>query len=127
MECNICILVISFFFFFINYYLLYMSSQNQCKNHIKVILRYICFFLVSRTGEELHQEIPTLQLTNTDVICSTPFSDLGNYEVVCSVSPLQLMTQTRTPPNPHSSCTATADESKSSDPYQYVLLFAAFK
>ncbi|KAK6472747.1 hypothetical protein HHUSO_G27331 [Huso huso] len=50
---------------------------------------------VHQTGEELHQEIPTLQLTNTDVICSTPFSDLGNYEVVCSVSPLQLMTQTR--------------------------------
>ncbi|MGH0130112.1 UNVERIFIED_CONTAM: hypothetical protein FKN15_006173 [Acipenser sinensis] len=35
---------------------------------------------VHQTGEELHQEIPTLQLTNTDVICSTPFSDLGNYE-----------------------------------------------
>ncbi|KAK6493501.1 hypothetical protein HHUSO_G3104 [Huso huso] len=82
---------------------------------------------VHQTGEELHQEIPTLQLTNTDVICSTPFSDLGNYEVVCSVSPLQLMTQTRTPPNPRSNCTATADESKSRDPYQYVLLFAAFK
>lgn len=76
---------------------------------------------VHQTGEELHQEIPTLQLTNTDVICSTPFSDLGNYEVICSVSPLQLMTQTRTPPNPHSSCTATAEESKSSDPYhQYI-------
>ncbi|MGH0153593.1 UNVERIFIED_CONTAM: hypothetical protein FKN15_047923 [Acipenser sinensis] len=33
----------------------------------------------------------------------------------------KLMTQTQTPPNLHSSCTATAEESNSSDPYhQYI-------